>query len=296
MKSVLLPLLLLLSSLLPLPAQLQVTLTLERTTFVAHEPITAAVTVKNLAGKDLALGGPAGLSWLQFNIQRVEDGHIITATEGEPKIEPTMIKEGATLRHKFTLSQSYPLVSGSSYLLSCSAYFPDLEKWIGSNKGLARVVSPKAPFYERTVGTGTAYHHYRLFTNKTTTPGPSGSNNEVQLLYVSITDEATDLNVVTYPLGPILDYRAPQPSTDRTGHLCVLYMATPQHYQYVKLDPKGNVVEQQMYKTSGGPPELMATREGSVRVSGGVPYDAQADAQSQADPKTRIRGLDERPQ
>ncbi len=300
MKSLLL--LIFLGCLQPLAAQLNITIDLERTNFVAHEAINAVVKIQNMAGKDIALGGPAGQSWLQFTVRNAETGAIVLATDGDPKVDPTMIKEGATLTKKIDLAHFYPLDIPSPYLVTCSVYFPDLQKWLGSpSKALVRVTSAKAPFYERTVGVPKThsqagrYRRYRLSTNKASIQIAPGQNQEVQLLYISIVDEETEQNIATYPLGPILTFRDPQPTTDRNGDLSVLYMANPQLYQYVKLDVDGAVKEQQTYKVAGGAPELMQTNTGEVRVRGGIIYDAIDEENKARLPKNTVRGTNERP-
>jgi hypothetical protein len=300
MKSLLL--LLLLGCIQPLVAQIGLSIELERTNFVAHEAVNAVITLRNQAGKDIALGGPAGQSWLQFNVQKADGGQVV-ATEGDPKVEPTMLKEGASLTRKINLARFYPLDEPGAYLVNCSMYFADLQKWLGSsNKALVRINSSRAPFYERTVGVPKShaqagrYRRYRLFTSKSSMKVATGQQQEVNLLYVSITDEETEENIATYPLGPILTYRDPQPITDRAGNLCVLYMATPQLYQYVTMDVDGAVKEQQTYKTGGASPELMQTNTGEVRVRGGVIFDAINEEAKAKEEKSKIRGLNERPQ
>ena len=304
MKSLLL--LVLLGCLQPVMAQLTVSIELERTNFVAHEALNAVIKVKNQAGKDIALGGPGSTSWLQFHIQRAdvrpENGALVVSRNGDPKVEPIMVKEGATLTKRINLNTFYPMDEASVYLVNCSVYFPDTQKWINcDSKALVRVNSAKAPFFERTVGLPKThpqagrYRRYRLFTNKSQIKA-AGRSQEVQLLYVSIIDEETEDNVATYPLGPILDYREPQPTIDRSGNLCVLYMANPQFYQYAVVDADGAVKDQQTFKAAGGAPELMQTNTGSVRVRGGVVYDAIAEADRAREPQNKIRGLNERPE
>jgi hypothetical protein len=73
-------------------------------------------------------------------------------------------------------------------------------------------------------------------------------------------------------------------------------MATPQLYQYAMLDADGAVKEQQAYKAGGGSPELMQTREGTVRVRGGIIFDAIDEAAKAREPKNKIHGMNDRPQ
>jgi hypothetical protein len=281
-------------------AQLAISIALDRSSYVTDERIDAVVTIENRAGKPVALGGPGGTSWLQFDLKR-SDGQVIHAFNGEPKAETTMLKQGATLTRKINLTNFYPVNEAGSYLVSCSAYFPDLQRWIGSaGKSLFTVNSPKSAFWERTVGVPKThpqfgrYRRYKLFTNKSSAFTPTG-NLELQFLYVRITDEETGDNVSTFPIGPILTYRDPQPTTDRDGNLCVLYMAGPQLFQYVVLDVDGAIKDQQAYKPTTTSPGLMTTRDGSVSVRGGRLVDTIGEANQQREENLKVKSLADRP-
>ena len=282
-------------------AQLGVSIALERTSFIKHEAIIAVVTVRNLAGKDVALGGPGEIGWLQINIER-SDGTSVLPTAGGPKADTTMLKEGAAVTRRINVTNFFPLEEPGSYLLSCSAYFPGLQRWLNSeNKMLFRVGSPRAAFWERTIGVPSGhpaaghYRRYKLFTGKSSALTPAGSA-EVQLLYLSISDEETEDNIVTFALGPILTYRDPQATTDRTGNLCVLYMSGPQMYQYVSLDVDGAVLEDKAYKPVGdAAPQLMQAKAGNVSVRGGALYDAIAEEDTRRTQQKQLRSLSDRP-
>lgn len=283
-------------------AQLLINVQLDkgRNNFVAHEAIMARITVENRAGKDLVMGGPNGQSWLQINIKR-PDGTILPSKNGEPKADPTMLKEGATMTRSINLTNFYPVDEPGDYLVSCAVYFPELSKWLGAgNTSYLKVNSAKSAFWERTIGLPRThaqagrYRRYKLFTNKNNSLTATGSTDQ-RLLYVGITDEETEQNVTTYAVAPILMYRDPQPTTDKEGNLCVLFMAAPQVFQYVVINPDGAIMEQKQYRPTDIVPQLMQSKDGFVSVKGGNLIDRIGEAEAASQPQNQIRGMGERP-
>ena len=284
-----------------LHAQLSVSMKLERTNFVKHESIVAVVSVRNLAGKDVVLGGPGELGWLQIDLQR-SDGTTLLPAAGAPKAESTVIKDGKTLTRRINLTNFFLLTDPGTYLVNCQVYFPPLQRWLGAeHKSVFRVSTPRPAFWERTVGVPAShpsagrYRHYKLFTGKTSTITPGG-NSDVQYIYLSLTDEETGDNITTFPLGELLSYRDPQATTDRNGNICVLYMTAPQLFQYMVLDVDGAVIEEKAYKgLPNSSPQLMQSQSGTVAVRGGVLFDRIAESDTQREQKKTLRSLSDRP-
>jgi hypothetical protein len=281
-------------------AQLGVTIRLDKSSFVSHEQVVAQISVENRAGKDIVLGGPSNTSWLQIDL-RTSTGTIVGASNGEPKAETFVLKQGTTHTTKINLSKFYPIHEPGTYMVSCGVYFPELQRWLGSaGKSLIQVNSPKAAFWERTVGVPKShplygrYRRYKLFTNKSNSITPTG-NMELQLLYARIIDEETEENVATFPIGPILVYRDPQAATDSEGNLCVLYMAAPQVYQYLIMDVDGAIREQRVYKPTDSMPTLMQAKDGYVTVRGGRVYDALTENLKEQEQEKSVKSLGDRP-
>lgn len=280
-------------------AQLDITVALVRNSYVRDEPVVVEIKVTNRAGKALALGGPGGQSWLMIDLKR-GDGTVVHAVNGEPKFDSTMIKSGESLIRTVSLGNYYSIDEATAYLVSCSVYFPDLQRWLPGNKALFNVNSPKVAFWERAVGLpathpkSNRYRRFRLFTNKSMTRGVNG-NLEQSLLYVRITDEETGDNVATFPLGPLLTYINPQPATDRDGNLNILYMCAPQLFQYVVLDADGKIKSERIYQAAADTPTLMATPDGSMSIRGGKIYDPQAEIKNKKAEQSAIKSLKDRP-
>lgn len=280
-------------------AQLDVSVALARNTYVRDEPVVVEIKITNRAGKAVALGGPGGQSWLMLDLKRA-DGTTVHATNGEPKFDSTMIKSGETLIRTIRLGYYYSIDEAAAYLVSCSVYFPDLQRWLPGSKALFNVNSPKAAFWERAVGLppthpqSNRYRRFRLFTNKSMTHGANG-NAEQTLLYVRITDEETGDNVATFPLGPLLTYINPQPAADRNGDLNILYMCGPQLFQYIVLDADGKIKNERIYQSAAETPTLMASADGTMSVRGGKIYDPNEEIKAKKTQQSAIKSLKDRP-
>jgi hypothetical protein len=226
-----------------------------------------------------------------------QEGVPILARNGEePSASTHILKNGATITRKVDLQAFYPMEMGGQYVLGCSVYFPDLDKWIGATKKTSVVISrPRAPFWKQTFGgpegstIAGQYRRYSLFTTKSNfRNGPQVQ--EHNLIYVHIQNEKTDDTISIFPISPILNYYDPQPTVDRDANLHVLYMANPTMYSHVLIDPDGNIKDVKQYQsTENSKPSLMQTKTGSVNVRGGIAYDAIAAAQ-----KARLRAAEEK--
>lgn len=281
-------------------AQLLVNVSLERTNFVKHEPLIATVVVENKAGKDIVLGGPNKASWLNVDV-RTSDGRIVAPDDESPFAESVVLKKDAVLSRKVNLMAYFPVEEPGFYQVSASVYFPDLQRWLASGRRpVFQVNSPRPAFWERTIGVqeGHAqagrYRRYKLFTNKSNANTSTGGL-ELQLVYVQILDEETGMNLTTYPLGEILTYREPQPTTDKEGNLQLLFMSAPQMFTYVVIDCDGAIKERKLYRSGADSPELMQSGDGYVSVRGGRMYDPVAEAERARAKAKETRSLSDRP-
>ncbi len=102
-------------------AQLMVDMQLNKKNFVDHEPITATVRVKNIAGHDLILSGPDGGGWLNFDVRRGNNG--LSLRPDAPTIKPHALKAGATHTTTVNLGRYYPLGLPSNYAITASVYY-----------------------------------------------------------------------------------------------------------------------------------------------------------------------------
>lgn len=284
----LLPLLLLLTA-LSARAQLDVSAAIERTNYVAWEPVIVTVTVTNSSGGDIVLGGPNNSAWLNF---------IVTSEGGQPvnaiapvAADPIMCRAGQTLRRSFNLPRHYHLSQPGTYVVKAAAYFPDLQRWNQSRPSRITIAQVPRIKWERAIalprGHAMAgkYRRYQLF---------HFHDFDRSYLYVRLMDESSTAIIATYRLCSIAPDNDIQPALDRALTLHVLCLTGPKTWAYHTLDLDGKVTRQNLLRGDNGQPRLITQPSGNIIVVGGTSYDPSAPA-APAEQTHPIRRLTDRP-
>ncbi len=245
-------------------AQLEVSLTLERTNYVSLETIEATVTIKNTVGKDVVLGGQGGASWLNFQI------HDTSGTPASPiravAVAPMMLRNGETLQRKFPLDRFFFLSDSGTYIIRAAAWFPELQKHNYSRPIRFNVQQPRSPRWQEVfaVPDGRGYRRFQIFTFNDTTKS---------YVFLSVIDEDTKMVMSRTPLGTVIMDKEVQPALDQQKHLHIVYMSSPTMYVYQQVSPAGNVTDRKYFLASKGQPRLIKNPQGTVSISGGTVYD-----------------------
>jgi len=276
-------------------AQLMVDMQLNKKNFVDHEPITATVRVKNIAGHDLILSGPNGGGWLNFDVRRGNNG--LSLRPDAPTIKPHALKAGATHTTTVNLGRYYPLGLPSNYAITASVYYGPLKRYFSSPRHLINVLKAKS-LWSQAFGV------------------PQGNNRPVQFrkysllsfrdrnrseLYIRVASEDGSAVYATYSIGKVLRSFEPNVDVDSANRLNVLHLGGPQFYAHTIIDFDGTLVSQEYYKDANGSRPELKNQGGSVIVRGGIKTDRNGIAGTpQAAPTeqevNRIRGGNERPE
>jgi len=273
---------------LPLRAQMEVSLQVERTNYVAWEPMIVTVTITNTSGADFVLGGPNSGPWLNFMI--TGDGNRPVTALGELDVPAIMCRRGQTLQRKFNLPRHYHLTQSGAYVIRAAAYFPELQRWIQSRPARVTVAQAARPKWEQAFAMPAGhrlsgkYRRYQLFTFH---------DVDRTYLYVRVIDESTGIFVATYRLCSVIPDREAQPSVDRNMNLHVLCLGGAQTWAYHILDPDGRITKQEFLRQDKGVPKLVTQPSGQVYVVGGTYYDPLKPAEPVA--TDRVRRLSDRP-
>jgi len=269
-------------------AQLQVELEMDRSLYVAHEPITGTLTLVNRAGQDLIFGDSGGLSWLDFTVTD-NRGHLITPVQNRLSEAPLVLAAGQTYQHKVTINRQYPMSSVGIYRVKANVSFPQINRIFESRTISVQVTEGQA-LWSQIVGVPQGY------------PG-AGSYREYQLmtyyhgarakaLYFRLRDSDSGQVFKTYPIGDYLAVRKPTYSIDRANQLHVLHMTGPQRYQYTVIAIDGEPIRRERYFEKGANrPELKTSDFGEVSVVGGI-TEAQASTPYE---QAEFRRMSERP-
>lgn len=263
----------------PVSAQINMELKLDRTLYLANEPITGELTIVNMAGRDLIFGDSGGMNWLDFTVTD-GSGHLITPVQGAAGVKPIVLGAGQMHKHKVTINQRYPMSSIGTYRVKAAVNFPQINR-VFESKTITVQVTEGQPMWSQIVGVpqghpdaGT-YREYQLMTYY------HGARSKA--LYFRLKDSDSSLVFRTYPIGDYMSLRPPTHAIDSQNQLHILHMTGPQAYKYTVINIDGEPVRQQtLYEKGTNRPELKSSSYGDVTIVGGLteeeaktPYEQQ---------------------
>lgn len=269
-------------------AQINLDLKLDRTLYLAHEPITGELIIVNMAGRDLIFGESGGLSWLDFTVTDGA-GHLITPVQGEANERPIVLGAGQTYKHKVTINRRYPMASIGSYRVKASIHFPQINR-VFETKPITVQVTDGQPMWSQIVGVpqghpqAGSYREYSLMTYY------HGARSKA--LYFRLKDSDSGMVFRTYTIGDYMTLRPPEKAIDSQNNLHILHMSGPQAYKYTVISIDGEPIRQQnLYEKGSNRPRLKNSGYGEVGIVGGITEEeAQAPYESQ-----EFRAISERP-
>jgi hypothetical protein len=268
-------------------AQLLVTLEMNKKSYLAYEPILATVSVANRAGKDVVLADHDGRSWLSFHIS-VIGGDAVLPQPGPPRVEPTVLPAGKSVRETVILGRYYPLGRLDNYAIRASVFFNEFGQLFTSNTSAIRINEGQR-FWEQQIGVPrsngqTAYRKFTLL---------SFQEEQQMSAYVRVRDDRSHRVLATYPLGRLVPHRDPQATLDGQNQLHVLFLTGPRYYRHCVIGPEGEKVSESIYEEKDASlPTLMLANTGAVNVRGGQVFDPNAPPSR---PKEVVHRLTERP-
>lgn len=250
----------------PANAQIQVELKLDRSLWVAHEPITGTLKLVNRAGQDLIFGDSGGMSWLDFTVTDGR-GHLITPVRNQLNERPVVLSSGQTYEHKVTVNRQYPMSTVGQYRVRANVSFPQINRVFQSQTMNVQVTEGQ-PIWSQIVGVPQGHSRagtYREFSLMTYYHGARS-----KALYFRLKESDSGVVFTTYPIGDYMSLRKPTYSIDRQNQLHVLHMTGPQRYKYTVISIDGDPVRQENYfEKNGNRPELKSSDFGEVSVVGG---------------------------
>lgn len=278
--------LVLLSGAASLSAQIQVSLRMAKTEYVANEAVQAVLTLTNRVGRDVTLHSVGPQSWLDFALKN-ERGVPLSPIRGMVLFQAVHLPVGQAVSKTFTLSKHYRVSELGRYSGFAAVRMPgtgSTTTTITSNRVRFDVTKARV-IYRQKVGVpgSKAVREYRVM---------SFTANKKSLLYIEVEDQATGRALRTYSLGEVIMFGKPSFTVDGANNLNLLYLTTPTLYVHARVNPDGKFLgETHVKRGSSGTPRFVTFANGDVRVAGGVAYDP---AQEQAN-RAKIRRLSERP-
>lgn len=269
-------------------AQIQVSLKMDRSLYVAHEPVTGELTIINRAGRDLVFGESEGLSWLDFTVYNGK-GHLISPVQRVRNEKPIVLAAGQSHKHKVTINKYYPMAQIGIYRVKATVNFPQINRVFNTGVVSVQVTDGQA-LWSQIVGVPQG--HPRAGTNREYSLMTYYHGARNKSLYFRLRDSDSGMVFRTYPLGDYISVRPPEHAIDRTNRLHVLHMSSPQKYSYIVIDIDGDPVIQERYVEKGtNRPRIVTNDSGSVAVAGGL-TEAEANVNYE---KKQFRMISERP-
>lgn len=267
-------------------AQLATSLSLNKKTYVAGEPVIAEIIITNHSGRELTLASTRALPWLAF---------VVTNTRGNPV--PTRklnafgamkIKAGESLAKRVDLTEFFILDSQGNFAISAVVRDPNGGVEGSSTNRMLFNLNPGRTYWSQKVGvgqgSGNQTRELKLLTF---------SNGQKTQLYAQVIDGHTGSPLQTFPLGDALMLRRPMVTLDGKQRMHVMYLATPSMWVHCQISADGKLVAREMHQRAAqGDPVLMAYGDGSVRVVNSILYDPRAAEAERA----QIRKATDRPQ
>jgi len=277
---------LLLCPIAELRAQLATSLSMNKKTYVAGEPVIAEVIITNHSGRELTLASTRSMPWLSFVVTK-SNGNPVT-TRQLNAFGAMKIKAGESLAKQVDLTQFFLLNSQGNFAVSAVVRDPNGNVQGASTNRMLFNLNPGRTYWSQKVGVssdkGSESRELKLLTF---------SDGQKTQLYAQVMDGRTGLPMSTFPLGEALMLRKPMVTLDGNRRMHVMYLATPSMWVHSQVSADGKLVGRDIHqRASQGDPVLMAYGDGSVRVVNSILYDPKA---AEAE-RYKVRKATDRPQ
>ncbi|MFC7339201.1 hypothetical protein ACFQY0_18550 [Haloferula chungangensis] len=256
-------------------SQVTVDLKFPKSSYLHGENVLVAVSITNMSGQDLVFQGSEREPWIDF---MVNSGRGVPLTPvARPAFGVVKIPAGKTVARSVELNKLYSLNDLGNYSVYAIVRPPGRQGAGFQSQRHLFTVSTAKPYWSQVVGV----------------PGKAGQSREYRLiqftggrklmLYVQVADAKTGHVLRTHGLGESLFFRKPTITVDGALTMHVLYLATPEIWGHVRVNPDGEFLGRDLFKNSEyGDPSLIKLQDGTVRVNGGIPYDPKAEAEREA--------------
>ncbi len=265
--------------------QLATSLSLNKKTFLAGEPVIAEIIVTNHSGRELTLSSTRQLPWLAF---------VVTKSNGNPVTTRKLnvfgamkIKVGESLAKQVDLTEFFLLTSQGNFAVSAVVRDPIGGIQGSSTNRILFNLNPGRTYWAQKIGVkndrGTGIREIKLLTF---------SNGKKSQLYAQVIDGRTGVPIRTFLLGDALMLRKPMVTLDGSQRMHVMFLATPSMWVHCQVSADAKLVARDIHQRAAqGDPVLMAYGDGSVNVVNSVLYDPKVAEEE----RKKIRKASDRP-
>ncbi len=270
-------------------SQVSVAIKVDRRQYLAHEPVTAVVTITNRSGRELNFvsraEGTIAHSWLDFSV-RDASGRGLQKRHNKV-FQKAVIPAGRSMSRRVNLSGMFNLTKVSNFAVTSHVRQPGIdEESYNSNSGHF-TVGGGHKIYSQPFGVPNTRFPKREYNVVTFNDGKKTS------IYAQVMDKNSGVSLSTFRMSDYLSFVKPRMALDRENQLHVLYLANPEVFVHATVNQDGAHLDTKYFKrASGRKPRFVAFSDGKVAVSGAIPFDPKAEAQQ----VQKARKSSERPQ
>ena len=265
-------------------AQLAASLKLDKSLYLAGEPVIATVTVTNHSGRELTFRSDGRFQWLDFIVKT--SGNNTVPPRGKQLFGPMKIKAGESLAREVDLTRHFQLSKPGNFSVVAVIHPPGAAVEGTSTNRLLFSQNPGRTVWSQKVGVsvgGSQTRDMRLI---------QFSGSQKTHLYAQVADGSTGTLVRTFLLGDMLTLRRPVATIDRNQRMHVLFLHTPSLWVHCVVSSDGKLVARQIHNRAAvGDPKLVTLGNGETRVVNSIPYDPKAAAEQRA----KVRKATDRP-
>jgi hypothetical protein len=270
------------ASLLSLAAQVTVEVVLDQDKFLPAEQLMAGVRIVNRSGQVLHLGEDS--DWVQFSIEKLSGGAVEKL--GDPPVQGAFdlaSPKQATMR--VDLAPCYDLRQAGRYFVTATVKLKDWNETL-TTKPVPFDIIEGTKLWEETFGVPRGAADKQPPEVRRYALQQANYLRKELRLYLRISAE--DGRVIKLlNVGPMISFGQPEPRLDSQSRLHLLYQNAAKIFDYLVVNPDGEIVVRQTYEYSDTRPHLQTDKEGMTSVTGGVRRFTANDIPASPEPKER---------
>ena len=257
-----------LSAVFSVCAQVSVDVTLDQQQFLQCESLPIAVHITNLSGQPLHLG--VDPNWLTFSIE-ADDGFIVVKNADVPVVGAFDLGSSEVATKRVDLEPYFVLNHPGRYHVTAIVRVKNWDTEFASAPQKFDIISG-AELWSQTFGVPSPQ-------DKPTNAPPEVRKYVLEeanylrsqlRLYVQVSDESGSRVFKVAQIGRAVSFSSPETQLDRHSNLHVLWQSGASAFSYVVLSPDGNIVQQETYDYLTTRPRLGINDAGEITVIGGV--------------------------